>query len=791
MKQRFLRVLVLISLAAVVTAVGAVDIPTTDAQQSGSFDITGFNAPAEASVGDTVSASANFRNTGGADATVTVGYRIDGRVLNTRQVTLGAGESREISFQGSIPDLDSGTYQQTLFVEETGDERSSQIRVTRPGQAFFNVLNLRAPSQANVGGVVTAEAVVRNTGTAAGSTTLEYRIGDRVVASRSVSLEPEESVAVALQGTVPSLAAGSYRQGVFIGEGDEGQSRASSITIGARSAVFSVLRMQPPSEGAPGSSVSVTATVRNTGDASGTVDLEYRIRERVVASRSVSLDAGESRSVTLSGPVPNLARGSYQQGVFVGSSNNGLTSAFRVTGTGPSFSVTGLRAPSRASSGDRVTAEATIRNTGDERGTETIEYRIDGRTVATRDVTLNAGSRTTVTLRGEVPDRSSGTYRQGIFVEGTNRGVSANLVIRDEDDARFDVYDLRAPSQVEENEEVTVRATVENTGDETGSTRLEYRVDGEVVDSRSVELRPGRSTTVSFEGSVPDIGTGTYRQGVFVGTTNRGQTSLLRIAAQTRFRLTDFEAPTSATVGSSVSARATVRNDGNSRATRTVEYRIGNNIVASEEVRVGARSSRTVSLSGTVPSVTPGIYQQGVFVDGSALRRSVEVREQRTPQAAFEIEDVDAPSQAAAGDRIDVVATVRNTGDASGSTALEYRVDDNIVSTKRVTLDAGSSDEVEFDIVVPDLSPGDYDQGVFVGDTNNGETTGLEITEAEEPDSGDSTDGGGDGDGAGDADGGGDGDGEETPGFTVVAGVLALLTAALVSRLGRKSGGKR
>jgi len=768
--RKALKVLLLASLVVVsvsVLAGASGEIPTVRAQESPTFDITGFDAPAEANVGDTVSVSANFRNTGSTTESVTVRYSIHNRVLNTRQITVEAGGTREVSFQGTVPDLDTGVYEQSVFVDQAGVRLSSQISVTRPGQASFSVSNLRAPSQANVGSSVTAEAVVRNIGTARGSAQLQYRIRDRIVATRTVILEPDETLAVTLRGTVPSLSIGSYQQGVFIGNTDEGQT--SSITVGGtQPARFSVQRIQPSStQGEPGDSVSVTATVRNTGDRSGSTELEYRISNRVIATRTVSLDAGESVTVSLRGSVPNLAQGTYQQGVFVEDTSNGLTSSFRLRREAASFRVIDISAQSRASVGDRITADATVRNTGDERGSETFEYRIDGRTVATRSVTLNAGARTTVSLRGTVPDRRDGTYRQGVFVDDTNRGVSTNLVIRDDDEeAWFIVYDLRAPSQVEEGGDITVRATVENIGDETDSTRVEYRIDGDAIDSQRVELRPDRSTTVRFEANVPDIGTGTYRQGVFIGTTNRGQTTNLRITTQPRFTLTGFEAPPSATVGAPVSAQVTVRNNGDSRATRTVEYRIGNNIVASEDVRIDARSSRTVTLSGNMPSITPGIYQQSVSVDDDVIRRSVEVREQQIPRAVFEVSNIDAPSEAVAGERIAVEVTVRNTGDSSGSTALEYRIDDNIILTKRITLDAGSSRTVEFDIVVPDLSSGGYDQGVFVGDTNNGDTTELEISEEEEepePQNGD------------------DG-GEGMPGFTVVVGILAFLTVALVSK---------
>jgi len=767
--------LVVVSLVAAVSLVVGVsgELPTDSHPQmdSGNIEIYSFNAPSNANVGDTMLPRVNIRNTGTEFKRVTVRYSVGGQVVISRDVALESNEDTQISFEATVPELDRGTYTQEVSVADTGLRLSKQIIVNRQGQASFSISNFRAPSQSNPGSQVIARATVTNFGGAEGTTELEYRIGGNVVATRSVTLVPGERTAVTLTGSVPSLSSGSYQQGIFVGGTGNGQ--ASSIFVGLGTSQFSVVSLQAPSQDSSGSSVSATATVRNTGSSRGSTTFEYRIRDRVVASRDVTLGAGESRSITLSGSVPDLAIGSYQQGVFVGASNSGLTSPFRVTGTGASFRVDDLSAPSRATSGDSATARATVRNTGRSRGSATFEYRIDGRSVGTRSVTLDAGGRTTVTLTGTVPDRSDGRYSQGVFVEGTNRGISADLGIASDGDSFFDIYDLRGPSQVEEGSEVTVRATVENVGDRTGSTRIEYRIRDSVVDSESVELRPGRSTTVRLGGTVPDIGPGTYRHGVFVGSTNRGQSSSLRTTALPRFRLTGFEAPSSARVGSSVSVRATVRNTGDSRATRTVEYRIGSNVIASSDSQVDAGSSRTVTLEGTVPSVSPGTYQQGVFVDGGALRRSHQVQPRTEARAEFRVTEIDAPSRASASERISVEANMRNVGNGSGSTPLEYRIGDNIVSTKRVGLDADEDGEVVFDVSVPDLSPGVYEHGVFLGGTDDGQTADIEITEAATED-GEETDGEGDGED--------DGGGEGMPGFTLLAGLVALVTVATVSR---------
>ncbi len=560
--------------------------------------------------------------------TVTVALVVMALISVALIAGLGAAQSQE-------EDGQTGAQTQIQFETQTG---ASQVQVAQHGS--FAVSDFQAPSQSNSGTQITATATVRNTGDTQDTVTLQYRISNTIVATREVELNPRESRTVSLRGTVPSLSAGTHRHGIFVGDTDIGQT--SEIVLGQQPARLAVTGIQPSSsQGTVGSRISVTATITNTGDVRGSRTIEYRMRNRVITSRGVTVEPGESVDMTLTGSVPALAAGRYQQGVYIGGSNNGLTETFRVTTSEHSFGVVGISAPTRATSGDTVSASATVRNTGLTEGTETIQYRIDGETVAERDVTLGTGGRTTVTLSGAVPDRESGTYQQGIFVGGTNVGSSSNIAVAPADSARFIVYDLNVPSQADDTGDTTttVTATVENVGELAGSTEVQYRVNDSVVDSQEVELDAGESTVVEFDVTTPELAVGTYQQGVFVGDTDHGQSSSLLVTTQPPVTVTDLQASFSATVGSPVSVRATLRNSGDERVTRTAEYRIGDTVVVSEDVEIEAVSTRTVVLQGTVPSIEAGTYRQGVFVEDEGLSRSLRLDEQPDEEADDETED--------------------------------------------------------------------------------------------------------------------------------------------------------
>lgn len=560
----------------------------------------------------------------------------------------------------------------------------------------FAVSDFQAPSQANPGSGITATATVRNTGNASGMASVQYRISNRLVAERDIQLEPGESVTLSLRGTVPALSSGTHSHGVFIEGTGEGQS--SVVVLGPRPASFSVVSIEPSAmEGTAGSSVSVTATVRNNGEERGFREIQYRIKGKEIASEVVTVEPDENETVTLRGTVPDRAVGRHVQGVYLGSGNNGMITTFRITSTRASFEVRGLRAPSSASGGDTVDARAVVINTGGTRGTQSVEYRIDGETVATDEVTLSPGERTNARFQGTVPERSRGTYQQGVFLGSSEFGVSSDIALRPSEAAKFTVYDLSAPSLLDLDGDgaVTATATVENAGEIAGSTRVEYRANDTVYDSTEVELGSGESTTVEFDADASDLGVGVYEQGVFVGDTDRGHTSSLRVASQPTVTVTAFRAPLTKTMNTSVSVRATIHNSNDQPETRTVEYRVGEAVVASEEVSLAGGTSRRVSLRGTVPFVEAGTYQHGVFIEDVGLTKSIRIRQ---------------PPE--------VVSDSDGDGDGAGG--------------------------------------GDGDGGS--GSADDGTT--------EPADEGDN--------------------GEGLPGFTAVAGVVALLTVAVVSRLRKR-----
>jgi len=165
---------------------------------------------------------------------------------------------------------------------------------------------------------------------------------------------------------------------------------------------------------------SVEATIENTGESEGTQTVEFRVGDTVLGSSEETLAAGDSTTVTFEDiDTSSLSPGSYTHGVHT--EDDSQTAILTVDAVEPAnFEVSGL-SPTDVSvtQGDVIgQVEATIENTGESEGTQTVEFRVGDTALASSEVTLAAGDSTTVTFQNiDTSDLSPGAYTHGVFSE--------------------------------------------------------------------------------------------------------------------------------------------------------------------------------------------------------------------------------------------------------------------------------------------------------------------------------------------------------------------------------------
>ena len=147
--------------------------------------------------------------------------------------------------------------------------------------------------------------------------------------------------------------------------------------------------------------------------------------------------------------------------------------------------------------GETLEVETTVENVGGEAGTQELELSLDGTTVDTAEVSLEAGEVGSVTLSTVIDE--PGEYDLEVASDDDSDGTTITV----DAPAILAVTDLSAPGSAQVGETLEVSATIENEGDLEGTGTVTYSVDGSVIDETSVTLASGESATISFTYVVP------------------------------------------------------------------------------------------------------------------------------------------------------------------------------------------------------------------------------------------------------------------------------------------------
>jgi PGF-CTERM protein len=185
---------------------------------------------------------------------------------------------------------------------QTGGGQSEQETATPSPEPDIGQANVTMGStELLVGQALVVEAEVANRGTAPGTKTVEFEVEGETVEVRTIPLGPGENRTVAF--THRFETPGEKRVEV-----DQGQTRTVSVRPRAPDITVATLSVDREQVDA-GQRFTLTANVTNTGDAAGERSVSLELFGETVATRTVSLDAGESTTVSFTRSV--MSPGSY------------------------------------------------------------------------------------------------------------------------------------------------------------------------------------------------------------------------------------------------------------------------------------------------------------------------------------------------------------------------------------------------------------------------------------------------------------------------------------------------
>ncbi|WP_424016637.1 CARDB domain-containing protein [Halorientalis pallida] len=378
------------------------------------FQVSNLQAPSDATVGDTITVSADVQNTGDQQGTQTVAFGVDTNddgaleTLASQDETLASGASTTVTFDVNTSALSAGTY--THGVSTANDTATAEITLTAPPveqPPNFQVQNLDTNSPVTEGETLTVDATVANTGDQQGTQTVTLSVLG-TSDDQQVTLAGGASQIVTLSVPTETGDAGSGTATVTT----ENDTISTSVQVNAPDAPanFQVSGVNSNSPVNETETLDVTATVQNTGQQQGTQTVTLDVAGAQRDSQTVQLAAGTSQDVTLSWTTQSGDAGDYT--ATVASANDTGTTSVSVNepATPANFAVSNVGSNSPVNETETLDVTATVQNTGDLEGTQTVTLDVAGAQRDSQSVQLAGGASTTVTLSWTTQSGDAGDY---------------------------------------------------------------------------------------------------------------------------------------------------------------------------------------------------------------------------------------------------------------------------------------------------------------------------------------------------------------------------------------------
>lgn len=154
----------------------------------------------------------------------------------------------------------------------------------------------------------------------------------------------------------------------------------------------------------------------------------------------------------------------------------------------------------RVKPNEEVTFSITASNTGNAIGTHNLTLTVNGEVKKSWLILLNPNERKS--LSHSLTFSEEGTY----YVRIGDKTFT--ITVSTIPPAKFEVSNLSIdPSSIKIGQSSTISISVRNSGGQSGTYEVRLKVNNQVVDTKSVTLNPGQSTTVSFAFTPTDEGT--------------------------------------------------------------------------------------------------------------------------------------------------------------------------------------------------------------------------------------------------------------------------------------------
>jgi len=285
---------------------GIIDVKAAADYASGSLPanfavtIDGTNAPISA--GETLIVDATVENTGDESATQTIVLDVPGLGGDSTSATLAAGESTSVSLSIDTASSAAGDY--TAIVESDDDSDSRGVSVQ--GAPYFAVAIDGTNSPVDEGETLSVDVDIVNSGDIEDTQTVTLDVGGQERDSVEVTLAGEEATTETLRWATAEGNAGEDT--ATVATDDDTDSRRVTVQDPASLAVTVDATNSPV---VAGETLTVDATVENTGEGRTTQSVTLGVGGQQRDATEVTLDGGESTAVTLAWETVDGDAGEY------------------------------------------------------------------------------------------------------------------------------------------------------------------------------------------------------------------------------------------------------------------------------------------------------------------------------------------------------------------------------------------------------------------------------------------------------------------------------------------------
>jgi len=507
------------------------------------FSLSKLTHPESATIGDTVTVSADVSNSGDASGSTTVELTLDGSSVQTREVTLGAGATTAVTFEVETAGLDAGGH--TVAIDAAGDTVSGTVDLSEgggdsgpstlvswsdpagddhgpgsytdptAGDFYENAwditsFEITAPSSSEYRFRIEVGGGIEDPGNWGGEGGMAHQfpqiyLRDPAGGSGGTTARTSVNAELAEPWHYVVVAHGFGLAAVE----DPSGSQIADVSLNVSDSWIELTVPRSAFEGDV-SEMSVAPVMCAKGDTDGNV------RRVNAASSDWRFGGGEGDDSTM-GMNPNVldlltppdvsqaAALAYDSSSYASiplrsiSSDDGPDPA-------PTFEVSNLQSPSTATVGDAVTVSGDITNSGDADGTTTATLSVDGSTAGTSEVTLSAGSSSTVSFEYDTTGLDAGSHT--LTVSAGDDSAAGNLTLEEPATGGVTVS-LSGPETMSLEETATVDVIVGGLPNGLGGVDLSVSSGGPSAVSIVDVSVPGsgglRRTSVADDGSSCDV----------------------------------------------------------------------------------------------------------------------------------------------------------------------------------------------------------------------------------------------------------------------------------------------